>query len=361
VKIGIIGGGQLGRMLALAAHPLGLSPVFYEQTADTCAAAVGPVSTGRFDDHAALAAFAASVDVVTFDWENVPVESIRPLTRFTRVSPPAAALELSQDRLTEKDLFRRLRIPTPGYAAVDRASDLARAIDRFGLPGVLKTRRFGYDGKGQAVLRTPGEARAGFRRLAGQPLIFEQFVPFEREVSLVAVRARSGEIRTYPLAENVHEQGILASSSAPFTDPRLARAASAHVRRLLEEMDYVGVLAVEFFVRAGRLIANEMAPRVHNSGHWTIEGAVTSQFENHVRAIAGLPLGDTAAVGHAVMVNFIGRMPAAARVLAVPGAHLHDYGKSPRPGRKLGHATVVAASTAAQARARRTLLALRRR
>ena len=360
MKIGIIGGGQLGRMLALAAYPLGVLPVFYEQTADTCAGQVGPVVSGRVDDHEALATFAESVDVVTFDWENVPVDSVRPLSGHSRVAPPALALEQSQDRLVEKNLFTRLKIPTPGYAAVDSRADLDRAIARLGLPGVLKTRRFGYDGKGQAVIRSPRELERSFAALAGQALIYEQFVPFEREVSLISVRARNGETRDYPLAENVHESGILAVSSAPYTDPRLARQAAKYVHRLQEAMRYVGVLAVEFFVHDGRLIANEMAPRVHNSGHWTIEGAVTSQFENHVRAIAGLPLGDTRPTGHSVMVNFVGRMPRRDLVLALPGVHLHDYGKAPRPGRKLGHATAVMQTVAARARVRRTLLSLRR-
>ena len=360
MRIGIIGGGQLGRMLALSAYPLGLSPVFYEQTPDTCAAAVGPVVVGRFDDQEALNAFAASVDVVTFDWENIPVTSVRPLRRLTRVAPPARALERSQDRLVEKNLFRNLGIPTPDYAAVDDRAGLDAAIAAIGLPGVLKTRRLGYDGKGQAVLRTRADVERGWAALGGQALIYEQFVRYEREVSLVSVRGRRGEIRDYPLAENVHENGILAVSSAPYVSAGLQREASRHARALLTHLSYVGVLAVEFFVHRGRLVANEMAPRVHNSGHWTIEGAVTSQFENHVRAIAGLPLGDTSVTGHSVMVNFIGRMPDRRDLLAMPGLHLHDYGKSPRPGRKLGHATAVYAGTPARNTARRRLLALRR-
>jgi len=360
VRIGIIGGGQLGRMLALSAYPLGLSPVFYEQTADTCAAAVGPVVSGRFDDPHALGAFAASVDVVTFDWENVPVASVKPLSRVTKVAPPANALARSQDRLVEKSLFRKLGIPTPDFAAVDDRADLDAAIALIGLPGVLKTRRFGYDGKGQAVLRTRADVERGWAALAGQALIYEQLIPFEREVSLLCVRGRKGEIRDYPLTENVHESGILAVSSAPYVNAAMHRHARRHVHALLGNLRYVGVLAVEFFVHRGRLIANEMAPRVHNSGHWTIEGAVTSQFENHIRAIAGLPLGDTAATGHSVMVNFIGGMPDRKRTLAVPGLHLHDYGKLPRPGRKLGHATAVCASAGARNSVRRVLLSMRR-
>jgi len=360
VRIGILGGGQLGRMLALSAYPLGLTPVIYEQTADTCAAAVAPVVTGRFDDLDALTAFAAACDVVTFDWENVPVASVRPLSRVSRVAPPARALASSQDRLTEKTLFRNLGIPTPEFAAVDDRADLDAAIASIGLPGVLKTRRMGYDGKGQAVLRTAADVDGGWAALAGQALIYEQFIRYEREVSLICVRGRRGEVRDYPLAENVHDSGILAVSSAPYVNASLQRSAAGHVHRLLEHLGYVGVLAVEFFVHRGRLVANEMAPRVHNSGHWTIEGAVTSQFENHIRAIAGLPLGDTSVTGHSVMVNFIGRMPDRRKLLAVPGLHLHDYGKAARPGRKLGHATAVYPGAGARDKARRALLAMRR-
>lgn len=360
MKIGIIGGGQLGRMLGLAALPLGLSPSFYDRTADTCASVAGPVTAGEFDDLEALGRFASSVDVLTFDWENVPVASLRPLTKLTRVAPSARALARSQDRILEKTLFRELGIPTAEFAAVDSPADLERAIGAIGLPGVLKTRRLGYDGKGQAVLRRPADVAPAYARLGGQALIYEQLVPFSREVSLISVRGRRGEIRDYPLTENVHERGILAVSSAPARAPALQRAAQAHVHRLLDELGYVGVLAVEFFVHRGRLLANEMAPRVHNSGHWTIEGARTSQFENHVRAIAGLPLGDTSPTGHSVMVNFIGRMPPRRELLAVPGLHLHDYGKAPRPGRKLGHATRVLDTAGARDAARAPLLRLRR-
>ena len=360
MKVGILGGGQLARMLALSAHPLGLEPLVYERSKDTCAGAVAPVVCGDFDDARALGAFARSVDVVTFDWENVPVDSVRPLARLSRVAPPAKALAAAQDRLVEKTLFRDLGIPTPDFAPVDLRADLDRSIERIGLPGVLKTRRLGYDGKGQAVLRSRADVARGWRVLGGQALIYERLIPFEREVSLISVRSRRGEIRDYPLAENVHEHGILAVSSAPFEDARLQRLASRHTHALLAHLGYVGVLAVEFFVHEGGLIANEMAPRVHNSGHWTIEGAVTSQFENHLRAISGLPLGDTAPAGHSAMVNFIGRMPARQAVLALEGVHLHDYGKGARPGRKLGHATVIRANPRARNVARRTLLALRR-
>ncbi len=360
MKIGILGGGQLGRMLALSAYPLGLSPVIYEATPGTCAADVAPVVIGSFDDGKALADFAKSVDVVTFDWENVPVDSVKPLSAWVRVAPPATALAQSQDRWHEKTLFRKLGIPTPDFAKVDTRADLDQAIARIGLPGILKTRRLGYDGKGQAVMRTAKDVERGYAQLQGQPLIYEQMIAFEREVSLICVRGRRGEIVDYPLAENVHEQGVLAVSCAPYIKPALHSEAAAHVHRLLGRLKYVGVLAVEFFVHKGHLIANEMAPRVHNSGHWTLEGAVTSQFENHIRAVAGLPLGRTDVTGHSVMVNFIGRMPDRKKLLSVDGLHLHDYGKSARTGRKLGHATAVFATPARRNQARAALLALRR-
>ena len=274
--------------------------------------------------------------------------------------PQPGVLAVAQDRLLEKTLFRDLGIPTPEFAPVDLRCDLDAAIDRIGLPGILKTRRLGYDGKGQTRLRRRADAAAAWGTLGGQPLIYERLVAFGREVSLLAVRSRRGEIGYYPLTENVHARGILAYSRAPYRAPALQRSAERYLRAVLERFGYVGVLAVEFFIERGRLVANEMAPRVHNSGHWTIEGAECSQFENHLRAILGLPLGSTAARGHSAMVNFIGRLPRPGRVLAEPGLHLHDYGKhAARPGRKLGHATVVAASPSARERALRRLLRLR--
>ena len=359
MKVAVIGAGQLGRMLALAGYPLGIRCEFYDRSADTPGGQVGPITTGEFDDVAKLAEFASRADVLTFDWENIPVSSLSPLEGLVPIYPQPAALAVAQDRLLEKTLFRDLGIPTPPFAPVDLRSDLEAAIERIGLPGILKTRRLGYDGKGQARIMKRADIDAAWAALGGESLIYEGFVRFSREVSLIAVRGTRGEIACYPLAENVHAHGILAETRAPA--PRAAtlqRAAERHVRAVLERFRYVGVLAMEFFVADGKLLANEMAPRVHNSGHWTIEGAVTSQFENHLRAITGLPLGSTAARGHAAMVNFVGRMPAPARALAQPGVCLHDYGKrEARPGRKLGHATVVAAS----ARARDAALARMRR
>jgi 5-(carboxyamino)imidazole ribonucleotide synthase len=356
VRVAVIGAGQLGRMLALAGYPLGIRCEFYDREADTPGGQVGPIVTGAFGDVARLQGLARRADVVTFDWENVPVASLEPLVRFAPVFPQPAALAVAQDRLLEKTLFRDLGIPTPPFAPVDLRQDLEAAVRRIGLPAVLKTRRFGYDGKGQARLRTRADVAHAWHALGGEPLIYEGFVQFNREVSLLAARSSRGEVAFYPLAENVHRHGILSVTRAPFRAPALQRAAERHMRAVFDRFGYVGVLAIEFFVAANRLVANEMAPRVHNSGHWTIEGAETSQFENHLRAICGLPLGATAARGFAAMCNFVGRMPARARALAVPGLHLHDYGKrEARPGRKLGHATVVAASARARDSALRRL------
>jgi len=282
--------------------------------------------------------------VLSFDWENVSVDALRAATRGlrTRIAPPLRALAIAQDRLAEKRLFNRLRIPTTRFATVDTRAELQRAVQQIGLPGVLKTRRLGYDGKGQQVLRRPRDVEAAWHALGGAALLYEEFIPFDFEVSIIGVRDRRGAVAFYPLCRNRHHQGILRLTTAPFDHPALRRRAQSHLRKLLGELNYVGVLTIEFFVHAGRLVANEMAPRVHNSGHWSIEGAVTSQFENHLRAIAGLPLGDTAPRGHSGMINLIGRVPRPARLLAQPGLHLHDYGKSPRALRKVGHVTLVA-------------------
>jgi 5-(carboxyamino)imidazole ribonucleotide synthase len=332
-------------MLALAGYPLGITCRCY----DTDVAPAGQVTelvTGEFEDGDALARFAAGLDVVTYEFENVPVESARRLATHIPVFPPPEALRISQDRLNEKTLFRELGIPTPPFAPVSSLEDLRVAAGAIGFPSVLKTRRFGYDGKGQRVLRGPDELAPAWAELGPAPLILEGFVPFDRELSIIAVRGRSGEEACYPVVQNVHQGGILRLSVAPAPGlaPSLQDQASSYAKRLLERMDYVGVLALELFDVQGQLVANEMAPRVHNSGHWTIEGAETSQFENHLRAIVGLPLGSTASRGHVAMVNLIGTTPEAAAVLACPGAHLHLYGKSPRPGRKLGHITVRADS-----------------
>ncbi|MGH8280897.1 MAG: 5-(carboxyamino)imidazole ribonucleotide synthase [Gammaproteobacteria bacterium] len=339
--IGIVGAGQLGRMLALAGYPLGLKFLFLDKTADAPGAQVGEILLGEFSDAQKIAALAARVDLLTYDVENVPVAALAGLPKDKPFLPPVAALAAGQDRLSEKQLFGQLKIPTPRYRGVDTMADLEEAMHAIGYPAVLKTRRLGYDGRGQRFVRSPAELGSAFNALGGVPLILEEFIEFEREVSLIGVRNRHGDLRFYPLSENRHRDGILRLSLAPYPDRKLQTRAQLYVKRILQHFDYAGVLAVEFFVNNGRLLANETAPRVHNSGHWTIEGAVTSQFENHVRAILNLPLGDTSAIGHSAMVNFIGALPPLDTVLKIPGVHYHNYGKEARPGRKLGHTTLV--------------------
>lgn len=354
--VGILGGGQLARMLALAGAPLGLRFLVLDQTPEACAAQFAPMVVGDYTDPRALADFASRIDVATFDFENVPAEAARWLAERVPVFPSPRALAVAQDRLEEKTLFRELGIPVPDFAAVDSREGLDAAIARIRTPCILKTRRLGYDGKGQFRLRAPDDAEAAWAALGAQAstvgLILEGFVSFDRELSVVAVRGRDGEFRTWPLTENWHVDGILSASLAPArAEEALAQRAFEHARRVAEALDYVGVFALELFCKGDVLLANEMAPRVHNSGHWTIEGSETSQFQNHLRAVLGLPLGDTRMLGHACMLNWIGRMPPAAPVLQEAGGHWHDYGKSPRAGRKVGHATLRAddASELAQA------------
>jgi 5-(carboxyamino)imidazole ribonucleotide synthase len=339
-QVGIIGAGQLGRMLALAGYPLGLRCVFLDRSASAPAAQVAPILIGDLEDAAQLTELAASSDVLTFDWENISGKALAPLEKLTQIRPPRAALEVSQDRMAEKALFSKLRIPVAAHAAIASKVELMRAIRKLGLPGVLKTRRLGYDGKGQFVVRSLPQIDEAWAAIGGSGLIYEKFQHFSREVSIVGARSAAGATVFYPLAANTHGGGILHYSIAPFANPGLERRARIYLKRVMNALAYVGVLTIEFFVVKGRLIANEMAPRVHNSGHWTIEGCVTSQFENHLRAICDLPLGSTRALGHTAMINFLGKMPDRARLLAVDGLAFHDYGKEPRPGRKLGHCTI---------------------
>ncbi len=345
LHVGIVGAGQLGRMMALAGYPLGIRCSFLDRSADAPAAQVAPILTGALEDPALLAELASKSEVLTFDWENISGRALAPLESLTRVRPPRAALEISQDRLREKALFTRLKIPVAGHAAVDSRSDLAESARKLGIPGVLKTRRMGYDGKGQFVVRRPEEIDAAWTLLGGPGLIYEKFQSFSREISLVAARTPGGDIVYYPLSANTHGGGILRFGIAPYANRALERTARIYMKRVLGALDYTGVLAIEFFVVGGRLIANEMAPRVHNSGHWTIEGCVTSQFENHLRAICGLPLGSTRPLGHTAMINFLGIMPDRERLLGIEGLAFHDYGKEPRPGRKLGHCTILRAGS----------------
>jgi 5-(carboxyamino)imidazole ribonucleotide synthase len=317
-------------MLALAGIPLGLSFRFLDPSPDAPAAEVGELLVGEYDDAYLLDRLADGAAAVTYEFENVPVAAAKRVGAI----PAAAALEASQDRLVEKQLFRRLGIPTPKFD---------EEVDSF--PAILKTRRLGYDGKGQRLVETWQGSDPGH--------VLEERVPFDRELSLLAVRGADGDTRFYPLVENVHEDGILRTSRAPAAAAPQADA-EEYATKLLDELSYVGVLALELFDVGGRLLANEFAPRVHNTGHWTIEGAATSQFENHLRAVLGLPLGSTES-RRSVMVNLIGRVLSSEDVLRVPGAHLHLYGKEPRPGRKLGHVTLVD-PTAERERALHTLV-----
>jgi 5-(carboxyamino)imidazole ribonucleotide synthase len=334
-------------MLGLAGIPLGLRFRFLDPVEGAPAGAVGDLVVGPLGDEAALAEVARDAVAVTYEWEGVPADAARFLAEDRPVRPGARSLEVAQDRLVEKETFRRLGIGTPAFAAVDDRAGLDAAVATVGgLPAVLKTRRGGYDGKGQAVLRSPADVDAAWDDLGAgtAPLILETLVPFDRELSVLAVRGLDGTVACWPLVENHHEGGILRVSRAPApsSSASLQQRGEALAARLLDDLDHVGVLAVELFEVHGELLANEIAPRVHNSGHWTIEGAATSQFENHLRAVLGWPLGATASRGASAMVNCIGVMPSPDDVLAVPGAHLHDYGKAPRRGRKLGHVTVVA-------------------
>jgi 5-(carboxyamino)imidazole ribonucleotide synthase len=360
MTVGIVGAGQLGRMLALAGYPLGLDFLFLDPARDAPAGRVAPVLHGAFTDPKLLGRLARDCEVLTFDWENISVEALRAhaaSAHGARICPPIPALAAAQDRVAEKRLFERLAIPTTRWRAVGSRSQLERALREIGVPGVLKTRRMGYDGKGQVRVGRPEDAHRGWEELGQVPLLYEEWVPFDCEVSIIGARSVRGETVVYPLNGNVHSHGILRLTRAPYGPPPWQRAAAGHLERCLTHFRYVGVLTIEFFVRAGKLIANEMAPRVHNSGHWTIEGCATSQFENHLRAILGLPLGSTRPTGFSAMVNLIGDIPPRGELLEREGLHLHDYGKQPRPGRKVGHCTFVEPTAARRDRRARGLLA----
>ncbi len=344
MRIGIIGAGQLGQMLGFAGRGMGIECQFLDPSDAPPAADAGEVIRRPFDDPAALAELARSCDVVTYEFENVPVDALLGIADRVPVLPPPEALHIAQDRLNEKRLFDELSIPLPRYRRVDSLDDLYAAVDSIGLPLVLKTRRFGYDGKGQYRVTTRDDIEAAWRELAGAALIAEEWLDFDYEVSAIGVRSAGGDYLMYPLTQNEHSAGILRRSRAPVGAPDLEERAQTYMSALLTRLDYVGVLALELFVVGNRLLANEFAPRVHNSGHWTIEGAETSQFENHLRAITNRPLGSAACRGHAGMINLIGEIPETAGKLSIPGCWLHAYGKSPREGRKLGHITVVAES-----------------
>jgi 5-(carboxyamino)imidazole ribonucleotide synthase len=344
MKIGILGAGQLGMMLAEAGGRLGYTFRFMDPASDIPARGMGEHHCQRYEDVEGMESFIPGLDVITYEFENVPVMTARWMAERVPVYPPAEGLRVAQDRLFERDFFKAQGIPSAPYADFFFRDEFEEALRRIGFPCVLKTRRFGYDGKGQRVIRDQEQAEAAFKDLHGIPLFLEGFVPFERELSIIAVRSRPGECRFYPLVENHHREGILRLTIAPAqgVDPALQQMAERHARAVMESLDYCGVLAIEFFEKDGALLVNEMAPRVHNSGHWSIEGAVTSQFENHIRAVTGADLGETACVGASAMVNVIGEHIPDGALEGLSGIHQHDYGKSARRGRKLGHFTVTA-------------------
>ncbi|MEO1871210.1 5-(carboxyamino)imidazole ribonucleotide synthase [Cobetia amphilecti] len=349
-RFGIVGGGQLGRMLAQAGAALNARFTFLDPSDSPCGRVHGHHLCADWQDDAALTQLVAASDAITFEFENVPADAVARLAAERPTFPPAGALDTARDRWSEKSLFMRLGIEVPPLALVDSQADLEAGVATIGLPAVLKTRTLGYDGKGQKVLREMADVADTFAELGSVPLILEGFIAFDHEVSVIAVRGRDGETRAWPLSRNEHRSGIL-HCSTPLDSHGLQAEAEAAAFKVMHELDYVGVMAFEFFVvkdadGSERLLANEIAPRVHNSGHWSIEGAVTSQFENHLRAVAGMPLGETALLTPCAMLNIIGRMPERDAVLAIPGAHLHDYGKGPRAGRKIGHITVLAADKA---------------
>jgi 5-(carboxyamino)imidazole ribonucleotide synthase len=349
-RVGVLGAGQLALMLAEAGERLGVEVICAGRPGD-CAERVAPLLAVELDNAAMVSAFAERVDVVTIESENIDAEVLRGLKLF----PNAKAVGIAQDRLVEKTFLHACGIAVAPFAAVNCADDLPAAIKKTGLPGILKTRRMGYDGKGQARIYQEEDAVAAWEAVGEVPSILEGMVQFDTEVSLLAARDGAGKIVFWPLIENLHRDGILRRSDAPYMNAKLQVMAEGYLRKIMEELEYVGVLAVEFFVQGERLIANEMAPRVHNSGHWTIEGSAASQFENHLRAIAGMELGSTESKPM-VMLNCIGWMPEESETAKFAGLLRHDYGKSARQGRKVGHLTFPAAETAAIAEWEKRLL-----
>ena len=340
MNIGVLGGGQLARMMAQAGRPLGLNFMFLCPNSDPSAAALGEHLRAPYDDEQALKRLAKWADVVTYEFENVSLSALESLQQQVSLHPSSAALAVARDRLIEKNRFSPLGIPTARFASVETRAELTQVLQDIGLPAILKTRTQGYDGKGQALLREGTGLDAAWERLGKSPCIVESMVPFKREISVIAAREQNGEAVFYPISENHHRDGILRLSISRLDDP-LQTQANAMIKKIMEDLDYVGVMALELFQVDDQLFANEFAPRVHNSGHWTIEAAQTSQFENHLRAICGLPLGGTACERPAAMVNLVGRLPEEGKVRNVPGATPHFYGKEERPNRKVGHVTLT--------------------
>ncbi len=342
MKVGILGAGQLAKMMALAAHPMHVQTLCLDPKADVCASYVTETRQGHYDDKNTIEQFASEVDFVTFENENIPAQTIGWIAAICPIAPSKDSLLCAQDRILEKNLFDALGIHTPNYRQIDSLSDLTQAVEALGLPALLKTRRFGYDGKGQYLIQEYSQISTAWESLGQENLILEAFIPFEFEVSQIIVRDKRGHIQYYPLTFNEHKNGILRISKAPHMNHDLETMAKNYCKKIAEHFNYVGALTVEFFVKNNQLIANEMAPRVHNSGHWTIEGSVTSQFENHIRAICHLPLGSCEPLGQIAMFNIIGQVPSREKILSIDNAHLHDYGKTAKPNRKVGHVTIQA-------------------
>jgi 5-(carboxyamino)imidazole ribonucleotide synthase len=361
MKIGVLGGGQLGRMLGLAGIPLGHEFVFYDPFSDSPAREVGQLLVAEYDNNDKLEQFAKSVDVVTYEFENVPLRSAALISKIAKVYPPPEALRVSQDRLFEKQFFAQLGIAISPFRQVESQEELFEAVNQLGLPAVLKTRRLGYDGKGQHVLRNPEDVVSASRFVLPDSAgwILEGFVKFKRELSIISCRFPGEKISHYPLTWNHHRDGILNVSVAPAVEalPETSELARQIAETVLKKLDYIGTLAIELFEQEdGSLLVNEMAPRVHNSGHWTINGAFVSQFENHIRAVSGLPPGSTHNTGLWVMKNIIGEYPDLSKVLSDERAQVHLYGKSPRAGRKLGHINYHCASRDEQLKLAKALL-----
>jgi len=341
MKLGILGGGQLARMLALAAYPLNIQCAFLDPAKDACAGPLGKFINAPYDDENGLNQLAQWADQIAFEFESVPASILKSLASQVPVFPGHKALLITQDRYEEKQFFQNLGVDTAAFVAVNTLDDLRKAVLSLGRPSILKSRRLGYDGKGQAFIDEHSDLAQAFESIGKVPSILEGYIKFDREVSIIAVRAENGDTKFYPLVENIHRHGILHTSFVLENDPQQQQAENM-VRKLMDNLDYVGVIVLELFQVGDQLLANEYAPRVHNSGHWSIEGAVTSQFENHIRAVCGKPLGDTGMTVPSAMINIIGSLPDCNEVLKIPGAHLHLYNKQAREGRKLGHVTVCA-------------------
>ena len=354
MRIGVLGAGQLARMMAIAGTSMGFEFVFYDSASECCAEPFGTLFRGDFEDETQLKAFATSVDIITYEFENVPLKTIDLLPNEKKVYPPRSALEYTQDRLKEKNLFRELGIPTPGYMAVNDETGLKTASTELGFPFVVKTRGGGYDGKGQKIIQSELDFQEALEMCNNMPCIAEAWVNYDREVSIIGVFAKS-EKAIYDINENEHRDGVLYLTQNRPNDP-IYEQAKNYVDKVAKKLNYCGVLTIEFFQCGKTLLANEYAPRVHNSGHWTIEGATSSQFENHLRAIVNLPLGSTSSRGIAKMYNCLGEVPKASHLLDIEGLYCHDYGKTPKAGRKVGHINLLHKTETASQRAEQDLL-----